>query len=168
MSDTFIVKPNGKSRNIANLGWLLRHKADVENVLFYDDGRLVAFLKDGTTYHTRFASNAIRQRYISKRFWIVGSASYNAEWLQNKRFGAELGAFGEKCWNATRDQLRDSGYLVPDNYGEKEASYPIRFGKWPTGRYEIVRYYESFGEYRPFMPNDFFARKRIAAPKELK
>ena len=76
---TYITKPNGKVKEVKNLGWLQRHSTEVEHILLSDrnDGakcgcKLVARLSDGTYYTTSFNSYQVCKDWIAARRNLKG------------------------------------------------------------------------------------------------
>lgn len=71
----FVFYPDGKSKAVKNLGWLLRHAADVERFEVSTgltgrygggEGLLNAVLSDGRKYATSFASDSLMLQWLDR------------------------------------------------------------------------------------------------------
>ena len=65
-----IVKANGESRNVKNLGWLLRHAGEVNRLVAWTNGHgryLEAFTEDGTHFMAAFGSWDILINFTRRR-----------------------------------------------------------------------------------------------------
>lgn len=72
-----VITPDGRRTPVKNLGWLLRHAADVERIEFTTDAPhgtfwtaenyiLTATLRDGTRYVTPFASAEVFRQWVQR------------------------------------------------------------------------------------------------------
>lgn len=71
---TFITTPQGKQKEVKNLGWLIRHASQVTHITLSDrdDGakcgcKFIARLEDGTIYQTSFNSYDVCKNWIAAR-----------------------------------------------------------------------------------------------------
>lgn len=71
---TFITDTTGKKKEVKNLGWLIRHAAQVTHITLSDrtDGArcgcaFVADLAGGTTYTTAFNSTNVARAWVTRR-----------------------------------------------------------------------------------------------------
>jgi hypothetical protein len=72
--DPVVVDPEGNVRSVKNLGWLVRHSADVRELRVQfprhvdDDGKpiLVAYLNDGTRYATNFEDVTVLRKWVHR------------------------------------------------------------------------------------------------------
>lgn len=97
-----VISPEGKVKNVQNLGWLLRHWKDVESFQVFAlpentvwRAELRANLKDGRIYQTEFASESVLWNWLDRPVFkgallnwagektVCGSPSFNHQ----KAFG---------------------------------------------------------------------------------
>lgn len=71
-----VIYPNGKTKKVKNLGWLLKHAKSVETILINNeigDNHTAIFeaqLLDGRTYQAKFQDKGICKDFAKKRvFW---------------------------------------------------------------------------------------------------
>jgi hypothetical protein len=68
----WVVCPNGPAKRVKDLGWLLRHAADVERitVILQQSGQwdchLYAYLKDGRSYSCGWASRRVCRDWLRR------------------------------------------------------------------------------------------------------
>lgn len=70
-----VTRQDGTVRTITNLGWLLRHWAEIKSLAFvYEpdsaattDGTLVGYMKDGSVYRTDYASLAVFWTWVRRQ-----------------------------------------------------------------------------------------------------
>lgn len=84
--------PNGSTRNVKNLGWLLRHASQVRAFYLHTQPHLslCAELEDGRAFHTTWASLSVFLDWVGRRSflalplhldgvrYLVGSQSFRA------------------------------------------------------------------------------------------
>src|SRR6266508_186069 len=71
-----VIYPNGRRRNVINLGWLRRHAHEVERITLYPVERarayshydllVIAVTENGTEYHTLFADKTIARQWFKR------------------------------------------------------------------------------------------------------
>lgn len=69
MNTCEVTYPDGRTRQVRNLGWLLRHAGEVKSILcdpLPDGGMLVAVLNDGTIYRCGFRSWRVLCEWIKR------------------------------------------------------------------------------------------------------
>ncbi len=72
----FVIYPDGRRRNVKNLGWLLKHAHEVKRIRFfpvdrggaygYYDLLVIAETDNGTEYHTLFGDKTIARRWFKR------------------------------------------------------------------------------------------------------
>lgn len=69
-----VTKPDGKTKEVKNLGWLLSHAGKVESIRLEDrtDGArcgcaFMAILADETIYRTAFNSVELARKWVKRR-----------------------------------------------------------------------------------------------------
>lgn len=79
-----VTRPNGRKITVTNLGWLRKHAADVKTIRLvkftaadrkalpctreahHADGRMTAWLEDGTIYECFWASFELAQEWVKR------------------------------------------------------------------------------------------------------
>ena len=70
--NSIVLAPNKEPKSVKNLGWLLRHWQEVEKLGFnyypenMNDGELVAYLRGGKVYLTKFASLSVCWNWLDR------------------------------------------------------------------------------------------------------
>jgi hypothetical protein len=78
-----ITKPDGSSKNVTNLGWLLRNNQHVKHFELTahpnGEGHLIAHLHDGRKYETPFASHEVMKSWVNRPVFRGLDASLNGQ-----------------------------------------------------------------------------------------
>jgi hypothetical protein len=79
-----VINPNGKTRNVKDHGWLLRHQREVTMIEVSPQGhfakpvkgfesRMIATLQNGVRYITNWASTSVCRDWIKARRGLQGA-----------------------------------------------------------------------------------------------